>query len=79
MKAMKDEGLHRVSVPGTAGTAILIVAMIAGLIVQWPWLSWVMLTSLGLGFLVAVGLILKRRRSRGGPPAARLNFPPDQR
>jgi len=78
MKAMKDEGIHRVSVPGTAGTAVLIVAMIAGLLVQWPWLTPVALATLGLGFLVGVGLILKRRRSGGAPPAARLNFPLDR-
>jgi hypothetical protein len=74
---MKDEGIHRVAVPGNAFTAIIIVAMIVWLLALWPDLKWVALGSAGLGLALAGGLILKHRRSRN-PPAARLTFPPDR-
>ncbi len=74
---MRDEGIHRVAVPGNALTAILIVATIVWLLALWPDLQWVALGSAVLGLAVAGALILKRRRSRT-PPAARLTFPPDR-
>jgi hypothetical protein len=76
---MESEGIHRVRVPGTKFTAIMILAMMAGLLATWPALRWLMLVSVSLGLLVGAGLILTRRRSRGTPPAARLNFPPPDR
>ncbi len=76
--SMKEDGIHRVPVPGTPVTAVAILVLIAAVLMQWPPFRWVALVSLGLGFLVAGALILKRRRERGTPPAARLNFPTDQ-
>jgi len=76
---MESEGIHRVRVPGTPFTAIMILVMMVGLLARWPWLRWLMLASVGVGLLVGGGLILIRRRSRGAPPAARLNFPLDHR
>jgi hypothetical protein len=73
---MESEGIHRVRVPGTKFTAIMILVMTAGLLAQWPALRGLMLASVSVGLLVGSGLILMRRRSRGMPPAARLNFPP---
>ena len=73
---MESEGIHRVRVPGTTFTAIMILAMMAGLLAEWPALRWLMLASVSVGWLVGVGLILVRRRSRRTPTAARLNFPP---
>jgi hypothetical protein len=74
---MKQEGIHRVIVPPTVTNAIAIVVLIASVLMQWPSLRWVASGSLALGLLAAAGLILWHRRSRGAPPAARLNFPPD--
>jgi hypothetical protein len=76
---MKSEGIHRVRVPGTPFTAILVVLAITNVLVELPSLRPVLAVSLGVGVLVAGALILARRRSQGGPPAARLNFPPDLR
>jgi hypothetical protein len=76
---MKSEGIHRVRVPGTPFTAILVVVAIAGVLADLPVLRPVLTVSLSVGVLVAGALILARRRARGAPPAARLNFPLDPR
>jgi hypothetical protein len=76
---MESEGIHRVRVSGTKFTAIIILAIMAALLAEWPALRWLMLASVSVGALVGGGLILMRRRSRGAPPAARLNFPPPER
>ena len=62
-----------------AFTAILVVVAIAGVLADLPVLRPVLVVSLSVGVLVAGALILARRRARGAPPAARLNFPPDHR
>jgi hypothetical protein len=79
MTSEKSEGIHNVIVPATPVAAIAFLVMLAALMLDWPWLRWVALASLSLGFVVAGGLILRRRFSRGTPPAARLNFPPPDR
>jgi hypothetical protein len=73
---VESEGIHRVRVLGTPFTAIVILVMIVALLAEWPALRWLMFASVILGAMVGAGLILARRRSRGTPPAARLNFPP---
>ena len=74
---MKQEGIHRVIVLPTATNAVAIVVLIVALLMQWPSLRWVAVGSLALGLLAGAGLIVRHRRSRAVPPAARLNFPPD--
>jgi hypothetical protein len=76
MASRKEEGIHNVIVPATPIAAVAFVAVLVPLMAIWPWLRWVALASLGLGFVVAGGLVLKHRFSKGAPPAARLNFPP---
>ena len=75
---MKSEGIHRVIVPATPLNAFAILVVTAAVLMQWPSLRWAALASFGLGLLTAGGLILRRRRSRSVPPAARLNFPPGE-
>jgi hypothetical protein len=79
LDTMESEGIHRVIVPATPLNAFAIVVMTVALMLEWPWLRWIAAASLGLGFVAAGALIVLRRRSKGGPPAARLNFPPDIR
>lgn len=79
MASDKDEGIHNVIVPATPIAALAFIAVLIPLMAIWPWLRWVALASLCLGFVVAGGLIVKHRFSRGTPPAARLNFPPPGR
>jgi hypothetical protein len=72
----RPDGIHRIRVPATPLNALAIVVLTAAVLMQWPSLRWLVLASLGLGLLMAAGLIVLRRRARGAPPAARLNFPP---
>jgi heme/copper-type cytochrome/quinol oxidase subunit 1 len=74
-----EEGIHNVIVPATPIAAIAFIAVLIPLMAIWPWLRWVALASLVLGFVVAGGLIVKHRFSRQTPPAARFNFPPPER
>jgi len=76
---MQSYGIHRVPVPPTWVNACAIVVLTAGFLMEWPWLRWLALASLAIGGLSALGLILRRRGSSGVPPAARLNFPADDR
>jgi hypothetical protein len=76
MASHKEEGIHNVIVPATPIVAVAFVAVLLPLVAIWPWLRWVALASFSIGLVVAGGLILKHRLSRGNPPAARLNFPP---
>ncbi len=75
MASQKEEGIHNVIVPATPIAAVAFLAVLIPLMAIWPWLRWVALASLVLGFVVAGGLIVKHRRSRGVPRAGRLNFP----
>lgn len=75
MTSQKEEGIHNVIVPATPIAAVAFLVVLAGLMSIWPWLRWISLASLILGFVVAGGLIVKHRLSRGAPRAARLNFP----
>jgi hypothetical protein len=79
METMEQEGIHRVRVPATLTNAIAIVVVTAGILLEWPWLRWVAIVSLGVGLLAAGGLIAWRRRAGRAPVAARLNFPADER
>jgi hypothetical protein len=75
MASYKEEGIHNVIVPATPMAAIAFIVVLIPLMAIWPWLRWVALASLCLGFVVAGGLIVKHRLSSKAPRAARLNFP----
>ena len=80
MASYKEEGIHNVIVPATPVAAVAFFVMLAALMSIWPWLRWVSLASLCLGFIVAAGLIVKHRFvDKDAPQAARLNFPPPDR